>query len=127
MKYIITQLINQKQELEEILAKTAPLTTSFIKPLVFSKPVNTKPIPLSSPTLKKPTPTSPKTNVKYIPITNPKKALTLKTPVFIKFNQIQIEKIESENFDTPIPKQGDIAQNEINEISNLDFNTLSPR
>jgi hypothetical protein len=62
MKYIITQLVNQKQELEEKLAKTTPHTK----------------LPAPSSTLKKPSPANLKSNVKYIPISNPKKALTLK-------------------------------------------------
>jgi hypothetical protein len=123
MKYIIIQLVNQKQELEEKLAKTTP----FTKTPTSSKPTNTKPPVPSSSTLKKPSLTNLKSNIKYISIANLKEALTFKTPVFIKFNQIQIKKIESENFNTPIPKQGDIAQKEINKISNLEINTLSPR
>jgi hypothetical protein len=123
MKYIIIQLVNQKQELEEKLAKTTPTT----KPLTPLKPATTKPPALSFPTLKKPISANPKSNVKYISITNLKEALILKSPSFIKFNQIQIEKIESENFSTPILRQGDIIQKEINEISNLEINTLSLR
>jgi hypothetical protein len=54
-------------------------------------------------------------------------ALTLKSPSYIKFNQIQIENIEIENFNTPIPRQEDIMQREINDITNLEINTPSPR
>jgi hypothetical protein len=61
------------------------------------------------------------------PHTTPKEALNFKTPAFVKFNQIQIKKIESENFNTPISRQGDIAQKEINDITNLELNTPSPR
>jgi hypothetical protein len=123
MKYIITQLVNQKQELEEKLVKTAPSTKLSIS----SKPVTTKPPASSSPTLKKPSPANPKSNVKYIFINHPKEALILKSPSFIKFNQIQIEKIETENFSTPTPRQGDNMQKERNEITNLEINTLSSR
>jgi hypothetical protein len=70
MKYIITQLVNQKQELEEKLAKTAT-TTPIIKPL--AKPVSTKPPTLSSSTLKKPSPANPKSNVKYAHLPHQKK------------------------------------------------------
>jgi hypothetical protein len=118
MKYIIIQLVNQKQELEEKLTKI----TFFTKSSILLKPINTKPPALSSPTLKKPSPANPKSNVKYTPIFNPKKALILKIPTFIKFNQIQIENIELENFNTPIPKQDDIVQKEINEIANIEIN-----
>jgi hypothetical protein len=52
MKYSITQLINQKQELKEKLAKAA----LFTKPLASSKPTTTKLSIPSSPTLKKPNP-----------------------------------------------------------------------
>jgi hypothetical protein len=120
MKYIITQLVNQKQELEETLAKTTP----FTKSLTSSKLTNTKPPTSSFPTLKKPSPTNPKSNVKYIPLSTPKEALTLKIPVFIKFNQIQIENIKSEIFNTPTPRQSDVAQEKISKISNIDVNTL---
>jgi hypothetical protein len=83
MKYIITQLVNQKQEPENKLAKTTLSTIpSNPQKLLAAKLSTTKPPALSSLTLKKP---SPKSNVKYIPVT-PTEALTLKTPVFIKFN-----------------------------------------
>jgi hypothetical protein len=59
MKYIITQLVNQKQELEEKLAKTTPSTKPLapsIKPPALSKSTTTK-LPISSSsTLKKPSP-----------------------------------------------------------------------
>jgi vancomycin resistance protein YoaR len=84
MKYIITQLVNQKQELEEKLAKT----TLHTKLPIPSKPDNTKPPAPSSPTLKKPSLANLKSNVKYISISNLKEALTLKSLTFIKFNQI---------------------------------------
>jgi hypothetical protein len=105
------------------LAKTTPLTKSPTP----TKPTYNKPSTPSSPTLKKPSPANLKSNVKYVSISNPKEALTLKSPAFIKFNQIQIEKIELENFSTPTPRQSDIVQKEINEISNLEINTLSLR
>jgi hypothetical protein len=123
MKYIITQLVNQKQELKEKLAKTTPST----KTPTLSKPTNTKPLTPSSPTLKKPSSTNPKSNVKYISLSTPKEALTLKTLAFIKFNQIQIENIESKNFNTPTLRQGNIAQKKINEISTMELNTSTPR
>jgi hypothetical protein len=114
MKYIITQLVNQKQELEEKLAKTTLNTKSS----TILKPSTTKPSTSSSPTLKKPSPTNPKSNVKYVSLSTPKEVLILKTPVFIKFNQIQIETIETENFNTPTSRQGDIIQNKINKLVN---------
>jgi hypothetical protein len=104
-----------------LLAPTSNAQTP--KPLF---PTKSKPV-LSSPNLKKPNPASPKSNVKYTPQTTIKKALTLKTPVFIKFNQIQIEKIESKTFNTPTPRQGDITQKEIIDITNLELSTSSPR
>jgi hypothetical protein len=122
MKYIITQLVHQKQELEDKLTKTAPITISS----TLSKPSTTKPSFLSSLILKKPNSTNPKSNVKYVLIT-PKEALTLKTPAFIKFNQIQIENIETENFSTPTPRQGDVMQKEINKITNIKVSTPIPR
>jgi hypothetical protein len=127
MKYVITQLVNQKQELEEKLAKTAPSTTLLTKLTIVPKPTTSKPPVPTSSTLKKPSPASPKSNVKYIPLNHPKEALTLKSPFFIKFNQIQIEKIETKNFNTPTPRQGDKMQSEISKISNLEFNTPSLR
>jgi hypothetical protein len=78
MKYIITQLVHQKQELEDKLTKT-PFTSSV------TKTTNTKPPAPSFSILKKPSPANPKSNVKYNPVTS-KEALTLKTPAFIKFN-----------------------------------------
>jgi hypothetical protein len=122
MKYIITQLIHQKQELEDKLTKTASTTISSI----LLKPTTTKPSVSSSPILKKQSSTNPKSNVKYVFITS-KEALTLKTPIFIKFNQIQIKNIEIENFSRPTPRQGDIIQKEINEITNIEVNTPIPR
>jgi hypothetical protein len=122
IQYIITQLIKQKEELEEKLTKTTTLLTT-IKSSVFSKPSTTKPLTPSSPTLKKPSLPNPKSNVKYILNTTTKEVLTLKSPVFIKFNQIQIENIETENLNTPTPRQGDIQQKEINKINNMDINT----
>jgi hypothetical protein len=87
IKYIITQLVQQKQELEDKLAKT-PFTSSVNKtPSTSSVNKTSKPSASSSSTLKKPNHTIPKSNVKYNPITS-KEALILKTPVFIKFNQI---------------------------------------
>jgi hypothetical protein len=144
MKYIITQLVNQKQELEEKLAKTTPSTkptapstkpptlltkppTPLTKPSAPSKPTVTKSSASSSSTLKKPNPTSAKSNVKYTPVNHSKEALTLKSPSYIKFNQIQIEKIETEIFNTPIPRKRDNIQREIIEINNLKINTPSPR
>jgi hypothetical protein len=123
MKYIITQLVNQKQELEEKLAKTTP----FTKSPTLSKLTNTKPPTPSSPTLKKPSSANLKSNVKYVPLSTPKETLTLKTLAFIKFNQIQIENIKSEIFNTPTTRQGDVAQKKISEISNIDVNTPTPR
>jgi hypothetical protein len=104
MKYIITQLVKQKKELEAELKNkntkpTAPSTTT--KSSIPSKPSTTKSLTLFFPTLKKPSPSNPKSNVKYIDNTTTKEALTLKTPVFIKFNQIQIENVENENFNMP--------------------------
>jgi predicted transcriptional regulator YdeE len=84
MKYIITQLVNQKQELEEKLTKTT-LTTKSLAP---SKPTTTKPPASFSSNLKKPIYANLKSNVKYISITNLKEVLTLKSPSFIKYNQI---------------------------------------
>jgi hypothetical protein len=117
MKYKITQLVNQKQEFEEKLAKSTTSVTSVTstqplfptKPLFPAKINNIKLAALSSPNLKKPNPASPKFNVKYIPHTTPKEALNLKTPAFIKFNQIQIKKIESENLNTSSSRQNDIT------------------
>jgi hypothetical protein len=100
--------------LEDKLTKIAPLPAPITKPSSIPKPIH------SSPNLKKPS------NVKFIPLKHPKEALTLKTPTFIKFNQIQIEKIETENFNIPIPRQGDLMQKEINEINKLELNTPSP-
>jgi hypothetical protein len=114
MKYVITQLVKQKQELEDKLAKITPSPAPITKPSSPPKPIH------SSPNLKKPN------NVKFIPLKNPKEALTLKTPSFIKFNQIQIEKIETENFDTPTSRKGDILLKEISKINTLEINTLSP-
>jgi hypothetical protein len=96
MKYIITQLVNQKQEFEEKLAKstTSVALTTSINPLSLAKINNIKPATSSFPNLKKPNSASPKTNIKYIPHTTPKEALNFKTPVFIKFNQIQIKKFQ---------------------------------
>jgi hypothetical protein len=94
MKYVITQLVKQKQELEDKLAKITPLTTPTTKPSSLPKLVH------SLPTLKKPS----SNNVKFIPLKHSKEVLTLKTPSFIKFNQIQIEKIETEIFNTPTPR-----------------------
>jgi hypothetical protein len=115
MKYVITQLVRQKQELEDKLAKITPPAAPTAKPSTLNKPVH------SFPNLKKPSPS----NVKYIPLKNPKEALTLKTPTFIKFNQIQIEKIETKTFNTPTPRQEDIMQKEISEINKLKINTPS--
>jgi hypothetical protein len=75
---------------------------------------------LSSPILKKPS----SSNVKYIPIKYLKEVLTLKTTAFIKFNQIQIKKIETEIFNTPTLKTRNIAQKEISEVNNIELNTL---
>jgi hypothetical protein len=115
MKYVITQLVRQKQELEEKLAKITLLLALITKPSTLSKPTH------SSPTLKKPN----SSNVKIILLKHPKEALTLKTPFFIKFNQIQIEKIETKTFNTLTPRQGDIIQKEISEINKLEINTPS--
>jgi hypothetical protein len=127
MKYIITQLVNQKQELKDKLAKTTPSTKPFtpsIKPSASSKSMTTKLSALFSSTLKKPNTTNTKSNVKYVPVNHSK---TLKSPSYIKFNQIQIEKIEIENFNTSTPRQKDIMQREISDITNLELNTPSPR
>jgi hypothetical protein len=116
--------------LEEKLTKTAPFTkssTPLTKPSTLAKPNTTKPPILSSSTLKKPSAASPKTNVKYTLVNHPKKALILKSLSYIKFNQIQIEKIEIETFNIPTPRQGDNMQREIIEITNLELNTPSPR
>jgi hypothetical protein len=94
MKYVITQLIKQKQELEDKIAKITPLSAPITKPSSPPKPIH------SSPNLKKPS----ASNVKFVPLKHPKEVLTLKTPFLIKFNQIQIEKIETENFNTPTPR-----------------------
>jgi hypothetical protein len=95
MKYVITQLIKQKQELEDKLTKIALPTAPTTKPSSPPKPTH------SSPTLKKPN----SSNVKFTPVKHPKEVLTLKTPSFIKFNQIQIEKIETKTFNTPTPNK----------------------
>jgi hypothetical protein len=116
MKYMITQLVKQKQELEDKLAKITPPPALITKPSSPPKPIH------SLPNLKKPI----SSNVKFIPLKHSKEALTLKTPFLIKFNQIQIEKIETENFDTPTPRQGDLIQKEISEINKLEINTPSP-
>jgi hypothetical protein len=71
--------------------------------------------------LKKPS----SSNIKFILLKHPKEVLTLKTPFFIKFNQIQIEKIETETFNTPTLRQGDLIQKEISEINKLEINTPS--
>jgi hypothetical protein len=127
MKYVITQLVRQKQELEEKLSKNATTTPPTSKPSTPSKPITTKTTTLpSSPTLKKPS-TAIQSNVKYTPLNHSKEALTLKSFSYIKFNQIQIEQIETKIFNTPTPKQGDIIQKEIKEINNLEINTPSPR
>jgi hypothetical protein len=134
MKYVITQLVRQKQELEEKLAKnvtiaqplpkSTPLTS---KPSTPSKLIATKTTALpSSPILKKPSSTI-HSNVKIVPINHSKEVLTLKSPLYIKFNQIQIEQIETKTFNTSTPKQEDIMQKEIKEINNLEINTLSSR
>jgi hypothetical protein len=115
MKYVITQLVKQKQELKDKLAKITPFPAPTTKPSSPPKPV------YSLPTLKKPS----LSNVKFIPLKHLKEALTLKTPFFIKFNQIQIEKIETETFDTPTLRQGDLIQKEISEINKLEINTSS--
>jgi hypothetical protein len=85
MKYVITQLVKQKQDLEDKLAKITPPAALTAKPAAPSKPTHS-----SSPNLKKPS----TSNVKFVPLKNPKEALTLKTPAFIKFNQIQIKKLK---------------------------------
>jgi hypothetical protein len=116
--------------LKEKLSKTTLFTkllALFTKPLIPLKPMTTKlPAPFS-PTLKKPSLASPKSNVKYTPVNHSKEALTLKSPSYIKFNQIQIEKIESKNFNTPTLRQGDNMQREIIEINKLKVNTPSLR
>jgi hypothetical protein len=56
-----------------------------------------------------------------------KEALTKKTPVFIKFNQIQIENIEKEEFNTLTSRQGDKILKEVKEIIKIDFNTPTSR
>jgi hypothetical protein len=116
MKYVITQLVKQKQDLEDKLAKITLPAAPTAKPSAPNKPFH------SFPNLKKPTPS----NVKFVPLKHPKEVLTLKTPFFIKFNQIQIKKIETETFSTPTPRQGDIMQKEISEINKLEINTPSP-
>jgi hypothetical protein len=68
MKIVITQLVKQKKELENKLKNNKKTPVPIIKP----------PVP-SSPNLKKPNPLK-STNI------TAKEALTLKTPVFIKFN-----------------------------------------
>jgi hypothetical protein len=115
MKYVITQLIKQKQELEDKLTKITPPAAPTSKPSTPPKPT------YSSPTLKKPTPS----NIKFTPLKHSKEALTLKTSFFIKFNQIQIEKIETETFNTPTPRQADLIQKEISEINKLELSTSS--
>jgi hypothetical protein len=130
MKYIITQLVKQKKELEAKLKNkntkpTASSTTT--KSSVSLKPSTTKSLTFFSPTLKKPNSSNLKSNLKYIENTTAKEALILKTPVFIKFNQIQIKNIENENLNTLTSRQDDIQQKEINEINKMDLNTLTPR
>jgi hypothetical protein len=130
IKYVITQLINQKQELEEKFTKITPLTKPSAlstKPPALLKLNTTKLSALSFSTLKKPNTASPKTNIKYTPVNYLKEALTLKSLSYIKFNKIQIEKIEIETFNTPTPKQRNNIQKEIIEIANLELNTSSPR
>jgi hypothetical protein len=104
-------LIKQKEELE--------------KKVIKNKPVTKPPVP-SSPTLKKPNSPISKLNSNFKNITV-KEALTLKTPAFIKFNQIQIESIEKKNFSTPTPRQKDNKLNEIKEINEIKLNTLMLR
>jgi hypothetical protein len=96
MKYVIIQLVKQKEDLEKKLKTKTTVTTSttktpvptFTTKIPASTPTKTlKPLPPSSLNLKKPNPPNPKSNVKFIDNT-PKKALILKTPTYIKYNQI---------------------------------------
>jgi hypothetical protein len=115
--------------LKEKLAKSAPPTkptAPLTKLSTSSNPSNIKPPTPSSPTLKKPNSFSSKSNVKYTPVNHSNEALT-KSPLYIKFNQIQIEKVETEIFNTPTPRQDDKTQREIINIINLELNTSSSR
>jgi hypothetical protein len=136
IKYVITQLVKQKKDLEkELKTKTTvpALITKTLVPVLTTKTPNPpviiktpKPPALSSPNLKKPNFPNPKSNVKFTDNII-KKALTLKTSTYIKFNQIQIESIEKKHFNTPSPRQVDINLQKINEINNMDFNTPTLR
>jgi hypothetical protein len=129
MKIVITHLIKKKEQLEEKLAKNAPLakpTPLASKPPTSSKPITTKTTTLSSPIPKKPSSIKP-TNIIYNLIKHPKEVLILKSPSYIKFNQIQIEQIEIEIFNIPTPRQKNNIQKEIIEINNLVINTSSLR
>jgi hypothetical protein len=105
MKTVITQLVKQKKKLKKKLNKNK----------------KTKPPVSTSLTLKKPNPFTLKSKATV------KEILTLKIPFYIKFNQIQIENIEKENFNTPTPRQGDIIAKKVKEIIIIDLNTLTPR
>jgi chromatin segregation and condensation protein Rec8/ScpA/Scc1 (kleisin family) len=109
MKIVITHLVKKKEQLEEKLAKNIPPAKPApptSKPLTSSKPITTKTTASSSPILKK----QSSNNIKYTLINHSKEVLTLKSPFYIKFDQIQIEKIETKTFNILTPRQGDNMQ-----------------
>jgi hypothetical protein len=85
IKIVITQLVKQKKELENELKN---INKNKINTKLPVPSATTKPPPLSSPNLKKPNSLNTKSNIKYTNNIITKEVLTLKTPVFIKFNQI---------------------------------------
>jgi hypothetical protein len=86
MKYVITQLVKQKEDLEKELKTKTTVTTPTTKIPVSTSTKTPKPLLSSLSNLKKPNPPNPKFNVKFIDNTTPKKALILKTPANIKYN-----------------------------------------